>query len=123
MKCKLNYELGKPTLNGRIYNKDNFIEKLDDIIDKGLLLYTDITGGTKPNFFKIMGQVKSYIINNYNEIEFDIKMIEIYEGIKIDLVSTFILGEYVDDINVSVNTIFYLYPDFDKSAKLFDKGE
>lgn len=78
MELKLNFKLGSKTLNGRYYDPDMLIDQFDKLLNVsgGIPVGPDAanineqTGGVPDD--KLVGTVKSYRIDDHNDVWFEI---------------------------------------------------
>jgi len=75
---KLNFKLNEATPNGRVYDKNNLLEKLSESIKHNCLMLenTDNYTSTSVDINKIIGFVDSYYVDKNNNIIFKIVPID-----------------------------------------------
>jgi hypothetical protein len=71
---KLNFKLNEKTPNGRVYNQENFIQKIDEQIRKGTFFfeYSGNYSSMEVDLKKIIGFIESCTIHKNGDIIFSV---------------------------------------------------
>jgi len=110
---KLNFKPSERSPNGRMYNSENFIKKLEESIKNGFLMLenSDNYGSASINIKKIIGFVDDFSVNDNNELIFKVNKIDDNTILDcVDECTLSLIGEATQNNETNISKIICLRP-------------